>query len=176
MHFAESMWPTGWVHKKVPIFNCSHCHHPFMLLATVCLPAACLPASNMPFSFSSLAEPICCATGTGQKISANEFFIARLAQLPYWVNWILAEWPIGEPYTYTFLKELDGHRGPAKTLDTLPSDLKLWRGHDPFFTRCSTALPFSKQYMGQWPHSPITQVTLQAALAGWAKQEHSGSV
>lgn len=28
----------------------------------------------------SLAEPICCATGTAQKVSANEFFTARLGQ------------------------------------------------------------------------------------------------
>lgn len=69
---VESMWPTGWAQKKVPILNCSHCHGPFILLAVAHLPALCL------FCPTTLGEPIYCATGTIQKVSVNESSSARL--------------------------------------------------------------------------------------------------
>jgi hypothetical protein len=58
-----------------------------------------------------------------------------------WVNWALVEWLAGQAIVFcTFLKEREAW-GPAKTLDTLPSDPGSWEQHDPLCTKCSISVP-----------------------------------
>lgn len=89
-HLAESMWPMGWEQKTVPILNCSHCLCSLTLPATACLPTTCPFHSHLPCRVSSVV-PHEQYKRSRQMNSSQPGWAGLLC----WVNWALAEWPVG---------------------------------------------------------------------------------